>query len=539
MKVESSEQIILIVDDKPANLDVIRAFLKEHNFKILVANSGDGALSRVAHIRPDLILLDVLMPGIDGFETCRRLKEMEGIKDIPVIFMSALTDSEHKTEGFRVGAVDFITKPVRKEELLARVNTHLEIMRYRLYLEEEVARRTAELERSEEEYRLLFNNANDAIFIFKGGLCVKCNIKALELLGADKERIIGAPPFSRFIPEKQPNGRESAGIVEDIVAGRSKSLELTLLHQGRTPFLAELNINRFEMIGDDCLQVIVNDISQKRKLKEMEKALVQSSKMAEIGALTAGIVHEIKNPLAGIEQTNQNIGSRLLDSEMAKNRAVADEVGLSFGVLQDYLVKRSIAEMLEDIRTACGRMREVISNMLTFSHKTRPVYERVDLKKLFHETLLLAKFSPDFAAIKEIVVEDDEELPPISCIKSKIEQVILNILNNGAQAMMEYKRGNAAFIPSFQMKLSAGERAVQLTFQDNGPGIDRETISKVFDLFFTTKSVERGTGLGLYICKQIIEEDHKGKLEIESSPGCGARVMITLPIEQPGVVGEG
>jgi DNA-binding response OmpR family regulator len=142
---------ILIVDDRPANLELIDNFLNEQGFTILVATSGKTALQRIAHTRPDIILLDIMMPGMDGLETCRKIKAHIEYKEIPVIFMTALTDPEHKVKGFEAGGVDYITKPVQKEELLARVNTHLKICHYREYLEKEVDQRTVELKKKTEQ----------------------------------------------------------------------------------------------------------------------------------------------------------------------------------------------------------------------------------------------------------------------------------------------------------------------------------------------------------------------------------------------------
>lgn len=116
---------ILIVDDMPVNLRVIVDYLEGCGFRIRVARSGERALKRVQYDQPDLILLDVLMPGIDGFETCRRLKADAATRDIPVIFMTALTDPEDKVKGFEAGGVDYVTKPLHQEEVLARIVTHL------------------------------------------------------------------------------------------------------------------------------------------------------------------------------------------------------------------------------------------------------------------------------------------------------------------------------------------------------------------------------------------------------------------------------
>lgn len=127
--VESGErkQVVLIVDDDPNNLSVVRDSLAGCNYTILVAEDGESAIQRADYARPDLILLDVMMPGIDGYETCRRLKSMESTKEIPVIFMTALAETEHKVKGLEVGGVDYITKPFQREELLARIAVHLHI----------------------------------------------------------------------------------------------------------------------------------------------------------------------------------------------------------------------------------------------------------------------------------------------------------------------------------------------------------------------------------------------------------------------------
>lgn len=124
-KAATRKQIILTVDDDPNNLAVVRDCLLELDYTILVAEDGESAVQRAAYAQPDLILLDIMMPGIDGYETCRRLKAMESTKEIPVIFMTALAETVHKVKGLETGAVDYITKPFQREELLARIAVHL------------------------------------------------------------------------------------------------------------------------------------------------------------------------------------------------------------------------------------------------------------------------------------------------------------------------------------------------------------------------------------------------------------------------------
>ena len=122
---EAQPPSILVVDDDPANLGVMFDYLKEMGFRVTVARDGESALEKARYGQPDLILLDLLMPKIDGFETCRRLKTDETLRNIPVIFMTALTETQDKVKGFQVGGVDYITKPFQQEEVLVRIKTHL------------------------------------------------------------------------------------------------------------------------------------------------------------------------------------------------------------------------------------------------------------------------------------------------------------------------------------------------------------------------------------------------------------------------------
>lgn len=126
---------VLIVDDVYENIDMMLRVLNREGYEVLIAKDGEEALDKVIEYKPDIILLDVMMPGIDGFQVCQRLKQNEATKDIPVIFITALANTVYIVKGFEVGAVDFITKPFRPKEVVARVNTHLTVTRQRQEIE--------------------------------------------------------------------------------------------------------------------------------------------------------------------------------------------------------------------------------------------------------------------------------------------------------------------------------------------------------------------------------------------------------------------
>ncbi|WP_446008889.1 response regulator [Candidatus Electrothrix sp.] len=133
---QPEQDAILVVDDQPANLKVLLSFLQEHDYRVYMVDSGQRALDILPKIQPDLILLDVMMPGINGFEICRKIKEDKNQATLPIIFMTALDSVGDKMAGFAAGAVDYITKPFQQAEVLARINTHITLRKREKELEQ-------------------------------------------------------------------------------------------------------------------------------------------------------------------------------------------------------------------------------------------------------------------------------------------------------------------------------------------------------------------------------------------------------------------
>ncbi len=196
----SKKGIILIVDDNPSNLGALFKFLSDSGFKVLVATDGETALEQVEYVQHDLILLDIMMPGMDGFETCRRLKDNPVTQEIPVIFMTALSDTVDKVKGFKLGAVDYITKPIQHEEVLVRVETHLTIRNLQKKLEDKndrlqqeiFQRKHAEavLQESEAKYRTLVEQIPAVTYIAAlDDLCTKLYVspRIKQMLGFTPE----------------------------------------------------------------------------------------------------------------------------------------------------------------------------------------------------------------------------------------------------------------------------------------------------------------------------------------------------------------
>jgi len=202
---------ILIVDDDLHNCEIFHAYLKKAGFKPYIAAGAIEGLESVAKVKPHLILLDVKMPQMDGFEMCVELKKNAETKDIPVIFLTGLTDTKTMAKAFEVGAVDYIAKPVRRVELIARVTNHIEMYRYKHHLEELVAQRTFELKQHRDQLEAVvvenIVNAIPSVLISIDSECLitKWNRQAEQKTGICANEVIGKkleealPWFSRHI----------------------------------------------------------------------------------------------------------------------------------------------------------------------------------------------------------------------------------------------------------------------------------------------------------------------------------------------------
>ena len=218
---------VLIVDDLPANLGVLQGVLEEAGFHVLVATSGERALTRLAYMRPDLILLDVNMPGLDGYETCRRLKADARWRETPVIFLTAQDDAVDKLRGFEAGAVDYITKPLHAEEVLARVRAHLQIRSLQRALAEKNALlETAMARRLEAEAQLQQGLDRAVLVVDPAGEVEFCTRLAQRLL-------------RRYFPRHADTATLPPPLVEWLAAGPSTAPWSAATKEGR------LEVQRF------------------------------------------------------------------------------------------------------------------------------------------------------------------------------------------------------------------------------------------------------------------------------------------------------
>ncbi len=285
--------------------------------------------------------------------------------------------------------------------------------------------------------------------------------------------------------------------------------------------------------GIDGAVIRIDDVSERVRMQEM---MIQSEKMMSVGGLAAGMAHEINNPLAGILQNIQVMLNRM-KGNVPRYRKTASEFGLEWEKLSSFMEKSGYFSIAEAILESGKRASRIVDDMLTFSRKSDHQYMYYDLAELLDKTVEIAgndydlKRKYDFRRI-EIVREYESPLPGIQCAASQIQQVFLNILKNGAQAMAEIPpQSEKKALFTLRLK-QPNSITVRIEIEDNGPGMAEATRKRIFEPFFTTKEVGSGTGLGLSVSYFIVTENHGGSMEVESTPELGTRFIIQLPIKK-------
>lgn len=292
INIHKTQETILIVDDNPDNLRVLSQLLTRSEWDVLIATDGEMAIEQAEYAQPDLILLDVLMPGIDGFETCRRLKASPQVSEIPLIFMTALDDVVDKVRGFSLGAVDYITKPVQAEEVLARINVHLEIRRLTKILEDRntllkqtnddlvreiVERQQAEdaLRVSEAKVRSLLENAPSYIALIDQAQTIQFLNRALP--HASIEQLIGTP-LKDFVLLEDQLVLESA-LIEVFQTGKSTIFEIKGIGRNRTTAYYEMRIAPIR--NDQSIEAAIAIVTDTTVRKQAELSLKESQQFIQ------------------------------------------------------------------------------------------------------------------------------------------------------------------------------------------------------------------------------------------------------------------
>jgi|GEM_PF-1292905 len=299
---------------------------------------------------------------------------------------------------------------------------------------------------------------------------------------------------------------------------------------------ADILVYPLTATGIEGAVIRVDDITEQ---VHMQQAVFQTEKMLSVGSLATGMAHELNNPLGGMLQGAQNIRRRL-SAELKNNIAIAQEHELNLKKAQAYYHQRMIYTILDSIEEAGKRASEIIANMMSFSQTEKSSIRAYEITKLVDEVIDLARIDYDMKmklgfSRMNIIKDYQENLPLVNYLNKELKQVILNILRNAAQALNHQKKSpgshSSGKAPSITIRLHSLNNNINIEIEDNGPGMDSETIARIFEPFYTTQGVGEGTGLGLSIAYYIIHEQLSGEIKAESTLGQGTKISIQLPLD--------
>ena len=535
---------ILVVDDSRSVLKLMTTQIRRSGYTVFAAETGEQALEIAYAELPDLILLDINLPGISGFEVLHQLKQTHETGIIPVIMISSATDLESQVKGFASGVVDFVIKPTMEPVLLSRIRLHLELSRIRNQLEES----NRQLRASEARYRLIADNTGDVIWSMNphNGRFTYVSPSVFKLLGFTPVEMIAKTLEDALTPDSYNKAQQKiADTLAEIAFGDHSNLtNLIELEQpckdGNTVWIEV--ISYFLLDEQGLLTEIVGvsrDITQRRKheaeLLQMQAQLLQREKLASIGQLAAGIAHEINNPMGFI---NSNLGSlkkylEKYDQYLSRLEELLQQTGqpeLQEKVSQsrkalklDY-VQHDVHHLLSESVEGADRVLSIVQDLKTFARIDGTRTTQADINSCLDSTINIIWNQIKYVAD---LTKEYSDLPRVTCNIQQVNQVFLNLLVNAAHAIEAVGENGLGTI---NVRTWCDGKNVLISFTDSGCGIPKENLSRIFDPFFTTKDVGKGTGLGLAISYDIIKK-HGGELTVASEVGKGTTFTIRLPVE--------
>ncbi len=558
---------VLIADPSLSGLNLLFDYLVGSGFRVLVAKDGESVLMQANYAQPDIILLEALMPDINGFEICRRLKAGAETKAIPIIFMTSLSHAVDKVKGFKLGAVAYLTKPLECEEVLVHINTHLIIQNLQKSLLEQNIKLQKEnlkgkkflnaLYKNNERYRLMAENSSDIISRQTlAGIYHYVSPACRTMLGYEIEEMLGCSAFDFFHPEdlqaiKGSNGTPTPkwpAIPTITYRARRKDNQYIWLE-------ATSRIIRDPKTNEELEIIAISRNVTNRK----EAAVVLQSAHDNLERRLAERVAQLAE--ANLILKREVTERKRIEVEL---QAYSDELKINNEDLSrlDKMKNEFLANTSHELRTplngiigiaesmlagATGQLTpEQMRNlsMIVFSGRrlTNLVNDTLDFSKLKHRELDLERKPVDMYSLVEVVLtmskpligqkslqlvnQLDIELPAVNADESRVQQILYNLIGN---AIKFTEAG------TITVRAIVEAETLAVTVSDSGIGIPLNKFEVIFQSFeqvdtSTTRDYD-GTGLGLSITKQLVEL-HGGSISIESVVGEGSHFTFTLPLHK-------
>lgn len=538
MPTKNDPPLILVVDDEINTTIMLQHIFEREGYRIESANDGPTALRMAKALTPDLILLDILMPGMNGFEVLERLREDPQTEKIPTVLITAnAREPADVARGLNLGADDFLFKPFPPQELVARAQSkirahHLEEALHRRTQETEALLRVSELLNQhlgvDELLSLVLDMTldllpGDSAAIYQlnpeGDVINHCVVGVADEMMAvfDNPNLIERCLRSNeplMWPPNPPLLEEFASGLATLLQQGENQVGVMILVSQKTQYdeghlrlfkglarQAALALNNAILFAhqvrvNEDLEGLVQERTQ--QLQSAQGLLIRNEKLAAVGHLAASIAHEIGNPLTPISLLLNDLTEEL----------EAQQVKIDF---------KEIALIQENVE----RIRRTLRLMLDFASDRKNAKEAValDVAGILHDVIALNAKAFQHA---NIAIESRlGDLPPVMGSKDQLQSVFMNLMINSQAAM---PNGGT-------MRITSRTKCnwIILEFSDTGVGIPQENLDRIFDPFFTTK--DTGTGLGLSVSYGIIKS-HQGTIEVQSKVGKGTTFTIRLPIHQ-------
>jgi len=482
---------ILAIDDTPENLALLSQMLTEKNYKVRSVTKGSTAIRGAKAVPPDLILLDVKMPEMNGYEVCQHLKADDRTKDIPIIFISALGDVFDKVKAFQVGGVDYITKPFQVEEVLARLDTHLTIRNLQIKLEaqnnqlqQQIAERTAAEDKFTKAFRACPNPI--AIATYATGQVLEVNNSFLQMSGYDAAEVINQNLDRLYSPSALAIYQQALQKIETQEFVRN--IELNFSTKSGKIKTVLLSIESIKLDGAKCTLQILNDITERKRLENEFISLVS---------------HELRTPMTSTIGALDLLNSGQLGILSDRGKQI-----LQVAIRNSERLIRLVNDILDLERMKSGKIA------------INPV--RQNLKPL----LIQASETMQAMATKvevQLIVEPCDVI--LNLDSDRILQTLINLLSNAIK--FTESGGTVKLIANIQKNFC------RIVVRDTGRGIPADQLESIFERFQQVDASDSrskgGTGLGLAICRHIIE-GHNGKIWVESKLNQGSAFYIELPL---------
>lgn len=472
----AAKTTILVADDDQIARELLAAHLSVMGFALVFAEDGQAALETAREVVPDIILLDVMMPKMTGFEVCAAIRQDPQLKQIPILMITTLDDRDSRLAGLEAGADEFITKPFDSRELRARIELIAELNRFR------------GIQREKEKFQRMVDLAPDGILMVDQNLeIVFVNQAATNLFASTAALPLVGTRFP-FLVHLMIGGQFDEILFAELQATKEvRHLNGTFQRLDGATFPANLSVGTFDWEDRPALQINVSDLTNQRQLEEQ---LLRSQRLQGLGSIAGGIVHDFNNVIMPIV--------------------------MGTDVLTHTLTDPADLEVLEMIAVAAQRGGNLVQQILTFARGSEQQMGTVKLRHITKEVAqLLAKSLPANVELKTCFAP--EELSVVGD-PTQLIQVLMNLCVNARDALPE---GGVIEIELKSQPDEIGNQRVVMVVSDTGTGMSAETVEKLGQPFFTTKAEGEGTGLGMATVKTILR-NHGVELRVRSELGKGS-----------------